>query len=164
MGVCFWPLSLLVQGLVVGLGSLGPVLGAVLVAMTPRVTSTLFRWQLPKFLRCLSLWRGGGSERDSMPCLVASVITRASDEGDGILGSCPQLRGICWVGLGQAFGLSVRCSQGFGLERGKNQEMARQLTTDSWATDITSGAWLSVLLSRVSGKTHTHKTTKPYFI
>lgn len=36
------------------------------------------------------------------------------------------------MGLGQAGLLLISCCQGFGLERGKGQGMAKRLTTDSW--------------------------------
>jgi hypothetical protein len=65
-----------------------------------------------------------------MPSLVAWVISWGSDEGDRILGCCSVWGAVCWGGWGGS--LLIYCSQCFRLKRGKGQEMARQLTTDSW--------------------------------
>lgn len=66
-----------------------------------------------------------------MPTLVAWVTSWGSDEGDRILGCCSVWGRVSAGGAGAGSWL-IYCSQGFGLERGKGQEMARQLTTDSW--------------------------------
>lgn len=49
----------------------------------------------------------GSGERDSTPSLVVRAITWGSDEGDGILGWCPECGGVSAGGAGPGLCLSL---------------------------------------------------------
>lgn len=76
--------------------------------------------------------------------LVAWVIRWGSDEGDRVFGCCSVWGRLSVGGAGAGLCLSVALRR---LERGKGQEMARQLTTDSWKSSGQSHHLWSLIIS-----------------